>query len=65
MKVGGFKIGEFANHNYGALSVTAIIVKSSNRGTGRMALQIEPKRQQEFLKSLGFFETTKFQIIEA
>ncbi len=65
MKVGGFKIGEFHNKNYGALSVTDIIVKSSNRGTGRMALQIGIKRQQEFLKSLGFFEATKFEIVEA
>ena len=65
MKVGGFKIGEFHGKNYGTLSVTDIIVKSSNRGTGRMALQIGPKRQQEFLKSLGFFEATGFEIVEA
>ncbi|GLQ27062.1 peptidoglycan D,D-transpeptidase FtsI family protein [Sulfitobacter pacificus] len=65
MKVGGFRIGEFQGKNYGALSVADIIVKSSNRGTGRMALQIGPKRQQEFLKSLGFFEATPFEIVEA
>ncbi|MGB3243141.1 MAG: penicillin-binding protein 2 [Sulfitobacter sp.] len=65
LKVGGFRIGEFANHNYGKLSVEDIIVKSSNRGTGRIALQIGAKRQQEFLKSLGFFEATKFEIVEA
>jgi cell division protein FtsI (penicillin-binding protein 3) len=65
MKVGGFRIGEFRNKNYGKLSVTDIIVKSSNRGTGRMALEIGIKRQQEFLKSLGFFEPTGFEIVEA
>jgi cell division protein FtsI (penicillin-binding protein 3) len=65
LKVGGFKIGEFHGKNYGKLSVTDIIVQSSNRGTGRMALQIGPKRQQEFLKSLGFFEATDFEIVEA
>ncbi|MGJ5618544.1 peptidoglycan D,D-transpeptidase FtsI family protein [Sulfitobacter sp. MF3-043] len=65
MKVGGFKIGEFRNKNYGELSVTDIIVNSSNRGTGRLALQIGQKRQQEFLKSLGFFEPTGFEIVEA
>ncbi|MEL6618940.1 MAG: penicillin-binding protein 2 [Pseudomonadota bacterium] len=65
MKVGGFKIGEFRNKNYGKLSVADIIVKSSNRGTGRMALQIGAKRQQEFLKSLGFFDATPFEIFEA
>ncbi len=65
MKVGGFKIGEFHNKNYGVLTVADIIVKSSNRGTGRMALQIGAKRQQDFLKSLGFFEPTGFEIVEA
>jgi len=65
MKVGGFRIGEFRNKNYGKLSVEDIIVHSSNRGTGRMALEIGVERQQEFLKSLGFFEPTPFEIIEA
>ncbi|GAA6162856.1 penicillin-binding protein 2 [Pelagimonas sp. KU-00592-HH] len=65
MKVGGHRIGEFQNKNYGKLSVTDIIVKSSNRGTGRMALNIGPQRQQDFLKSLGLFEATPIQIVEA
>jgi cell division protein FtsI (penicillin-binding protein 3) len=65
MRVGGFNIGEFHGKNYGALSVADIIVKSSNRGTGRMALQIGSKRQKEFLQSLGFFEATSFEIVEA
>jgi cell division protein FtsI (penicillin-binding protein 3) len=65
MKVGGFRIGEFRNKNYGKLSVADIIVKSSNRGTGRLALEIGAERQQEFLKSLGFFDATGFEIVEA
>ncbi|MEM8579419.1 MAG: penicillin-binding protein 2 [Pseudomonadota bacterium] len=65
MKVGGFTIGEFRNKNYGTISVQDIIVKSSNRGTGRLALQIGVKRQQDFLRSLGFFEATPFEIQEA
>jgi len=65
MKVGGFRIGEFRNKNYGKLSVADVIVHSSNRGTGRMALEIGVERQQEFLKSLGFFEPTPFEIVEA
>ncbi|OAN73622.1 cell division protein FtsI [Sulfitobacter sp. EhC04] len=64
-KVGGFKIGEFHGKNYGKLSVADIIVNSSNRGTGRIALQIGATRQQEFLKKLGFFEATPFEIVEA
>lgn len=65
MKVGGHKIGEFHNKNYGTLSVTDIIMKSSNRGTGRLVLKIGVKKQKEFLNSLGFFEATPFEIVEA
>ena len=65
MRVGGFPIGEFHNKNYGKLSTSDIIIKSSNRGTGRIALQIGPERQQTFLKSLGLFEPTPLEIIEA
>lgn len=65
MKVGGFKIGEFNNKNYGKQTVTGIITHSSNRGSGRLALMIGSERQQAFLKSLGFFEPTPFEIVEA
>jgi cell division protein FtsI (penicillin-binding protein 3) len=65
MKVGGFRIGEFQNKNYGALTVEEIIIKSSNRGTGKMALDIGVARQQEFLRNLGFFEATPLEIVEA
>ncbi len=65
MRVGGHAIGEFKNHNYGTITVSDIIMKSSNRGTGRLALMIGPKRQQEFLQSLGFFDITPFEIVEA
>ncbi|MHA6324348.1 peptidoglycan D,D-transpeptidase FtsI family protein [Roseivivax sp. CAU 1753] len=65
MRVGGFNIGEFHGKNYGTLSVEDIIVKSSNRGTAKLALQIGTPRQQDFLKRLGFFEPTPFEISEA
>ncbi|MBO9465006.1 penicillin-binding protein 2 [Tropicibacter sp. R15_0] len=65
MKVGGHQIGEFKKKNYGQISVSEIIIKSSNRGTGKMALAIGPKRQQEFLRSLGFFDPTPAEIVEA
>ena len=65
LKVGGRKIGEFKKKNYGVLTVAEIIIKSSNRGTGRMALKIGPKRQKEFLKSLGFFDPTGLEIVES
>ena len=65
MKVGGHRIGEFQNKNYGTISVSQIIEKSSNRGTGRLALLIGKERQQEFLRSLGLFDKSPFEIIEA
>ncbi|MGV6848208.1 MAG: peptidoglycan D,D-transpeptidase FtsI family protein [Marinibacterium sp.] len=65
MKVGGHRIGEFHGKNYGKLSVTDIIVHSSNRGTGRLALQIGPSRQKAFLANLGLFDPTPLEIVEA
>ncbi len=60
----GFKIRDF--RNYGPkLTASKVIVKSSNVGTARIARQIGAERQQEFLKSLGFFEPTPLEIIEA
>ena len=66
MQWGKHKIREFQNKNYGPkLSVTDVIVKSSNVGTAKLALQIGGLRQQAFLKSLGFFEPTPLELIEA
>ena len=65
MRVGGHPIGEFKNKNYGKISVSEVIVKSSNRGTGRLALQIGTKRQKAFLGALGMFDPTPFEIVEA
>ncbi len=39
--------------------------ESSNVGTAHIALQIGAVRQQAFLRSLGFFEPTKIELIEA
>jgi cell division protein FtsI (penicillin-binding protein 3) len=66
MTWGKFKIKEFENKNYGPLlSVTDVIAKSSNVGTAHIALMIGPLRQQAFLKSLGFFEPTPVELVEA
>ncbi|EEX08006.1 penicillin-binding protein [Ruegeria lacuscaerulensis ITI-1157] len=65
MKIGRFPIGEFNGKNYGEISVTDVIVHSSNRGTGRLALQIGAERQQQFLDALGMFDPTPFEIVEA
>ena len=66
MKWGRHTIREFQNKNYGPLlSVTDVIVKSSNIGTAKMALQIGPTRQKEFLSKFGVFEPTPVELIEA
>jgi cell division protein FtsI (penicillin-binding protein 3) len=63
---GKHKIGEFEGHNYGpTLSLTDMIVKSSNVATAHVAQQIGVTRQQEFLKSLGFFDATPVELTEA
>ena len=63
---GKFKIKEFDDHNYGPLlSLSDVITLSSNVGIAHVALMIGPLRQQAFLKSLGFFEPTKVELIEA
>ena len=64
LRINRLPIGDF--HDYGpALSVTDVIVKSSNRGTARMALQIGAERQQAFLRSLGFFDPSPIELTEA
>lgn len=61
---GKHRIRDF--HDYGdTLSVTDVIVESSNIGTARMAISIGAERQQEFLKALGFFEPTTVELVEA
>ncbi|MEL6700181.1 MAG: penicillin-binding protein 2 [Pseudomonadota bacterium] len=65
LRWGKFKIGEFQNKNYGTLSATDVIVKSSNVGTARIALDIGGARQKDFLGQLGFLEPTGLEMIEA
>jgi len=63
---GRHRIGEFENKNFGPLlSVTDVIAKSSNVGTAHIALMIGSLRQQAFLRSLGFFDATPVELIEA
>ncbi|WBU53715.1 penicillin-binding protein 2 [Paracoccus sp. SCSIO 75233] len=64
MKIGKYNISDY--HNYGpSLSVTDIIVKSSNVGTVRIAQMIGVERQKAFLEKLGFFEPTALEMVEA
>ena len=64
LKWGKFKIRDF--HDYGKqLSVTDVIVKSSNIGTARMALAAGAGAQQEMLEKLGFFDAVPLELTEA
>jgi len=61
---GRYRIRDF--HDYGPeLSVTDIIVKSSNIGTARIAMQLTGARQKPFLGSLGLLEATPIELSEA
>ena len=52
--------------NYGdELSLLDVIVKSSNIGTARVALEIGQEKQQDFLRRLGFFAPTSIEMVEA
>jgi cell division protein FtsI (penicillin-binding protein 3) len=66
LRMGRFKINEFEGKNYGpTLSVSDIIKKSSNVGTGRIALLIGGVRQKAFLTSLGLFDVSPIEVVEA
>ncbi|MDO5647049.1 penicillin-binding protein 2 [Paracoccus sp. (in: a-proteobacteria)] len=64
MRIGKFLINDF--HNYGGqLSVTDVIVKSSNVATVRIAQMIGVERQKAFLEKLGLFAPTQIEMVEA
>ncbi|HHL22324.1 MAG TPA: penicillin-binding protein 2 [Aliiroseovarius sp.] len=64
LKWGRFTIKDF--HDYGPeLSLMDVIVKSSNIGAANVARMINADRQKEFMRRLGFFEPTPFEMPEA
>ncbi len=66
LRWGRYTIREFQNKNYGPLlSVSDVIVKSSNVGTANMALKIGGARQQEFLRAFGVFDPSPVELVEA
>ncbi|WP_322893406.1 MULTISPECIES: penicillin-binding protein 2 [unclassified Yoonia] len=61
---GRFRIRDF--RNYGPQnSTTDVIVKSSNVGTARIAMQIGAERQRSFMGQLGMLEATPVEMVEA
>jgi cell division protein FtsI (penicillin-binding protein 3) len=64
MRWGRYTIRDF--RNYGPrLSVTDVIVKSSNIGTARLAIEQGSRAQQDFLRRLGFFDPVPVELSEA
>lgn len=63
-RFGGFTIHDF--HNYGKqLSVTDVLVHSSNIGTAHIVQKIGPAAQKTFLGKLGLLEPAPVELIEA
>ncbi|PWE34066.1 cell division protein FtsI [Maritimibacter sp. 55A14] len=64
LRWGKYRINDF--HNFGKeLSVTEVIVKSSNIGTARLAQQIGATRQRAFLDRLGLLQPVPVELVEA
>lgn len=64
LRWGRFSITDF--RNYGPqLSVTDIMVKSSNIGTARIMQQLGVEAQQEFLRDFGFLDSVPIELAEA
>ena len=63
MRWGGHKLRDYRDYG-NEMSVRDIIVKSSNIGTARMALEIGPEAQRDFLGRLGFLEATPIELAE-
>ncbi len=64
LRWGRFSISDF--RNYGPqLSVTDVMVKSSNIGTARIMQRLGVAKQQEFLGKFGFLESMPIELAEA
>ncbi len=64
LKWGKFKIRDFSDYG-NQLSVTDVIVHSSNIGTARLALAAGAGAQQDMLEKLGFFDAVPVELGEA
>ncbi len=61
MKWGRFTIRDF--HDYGPqLSLTDVIVKSSNIGTAKIGIEVGAERQRDFLDRLGFLKPSPVEL---
>ncbi|NBB98613.1 MAG: penicillin-binding protein 2 [Alphaproteobacteria bacterium] len=64
LKWGRFEIEDF--RDYGSeMSVTKVMIKSSNIGTARMIQAIGAERQKAFLRGFGFLDPARIELAEA
>jgi cell division protein FtsI (penicillin-binding protein 3) len=54
IRLGTRVVGEYDNHNYGVLSFTDVIVKSSNVGAIKIGLKVGAERLSRFVSLYGF-----------
>lgn len=66
LRWGRFPIREFQGRNYGPyLSLTNVMVKSSNIGSARLAMEFGAEKQKEFLRRLGFLDPVPLELSSA
>lgn len=63
IRVGRFSIKDYKPKNM-VMSVAEVFVHSSNIGSAKMAMDVGPLRQQEFMKAIGFFEAPSIELPE-
>ena len=64
LRMAGFAIRDF--RDYGpSLSVEDVIVRSSNIGTARIAMELGAERQRRFLSALGLLDPSQVEVVEA
>ncbi len=64
LRWGPHRIRDFRD-NGKALTVKDVIIKSSNIGTARIAMEVGVEKHQAFLSELGFFEPSPVELAEA
>ena len=63
LRWGRFPIREFDNHDYGPFqSLTNVLVKSSNVGSARLAMEFGVEKQKKLLHQLGFLAPTLLEL---
>jgi cell division protein FtsI (penicillin-binding protein 3) len=60
MQVAGFTISDTSNH--GALTVEQVVQKSSNIGTAKMAMQMQPREMWEFFTRIGLGQKPQIEV---